>query len=175
MTKGAFPFPVLVGDIGGTNARFAIVPDRDAPLRTFHPAVTNDFPDIESAVEHSVFAHTAMRPRSALIDIAGPIVGDAVDLTNARWVIRPREMIARLGVEDVVLLNDVEALALALPELGAEDVAKIGGGAALAAAAKVVIGPGTGLGVGALVTAATPEGLSWKTAMRSSGMPEATA
>ena len=52
-----------------------------------------------------------------MIDIAGPIVGDEVDLTNAHWVIRPREMIARIGVEDVILLNDFEALALALTAL----------------------------------------------------------
>ena len=147
------PFPVLVGDIGGTNARFAIVPDREAPLEVFHSVATGDFPDIESAIEASVYAKTKLRPRAALIDIAGPIVGDAVDLTNAAWVIRPRDMIARLGVEDVILLNDFEALALALTALSPDDLVKIGGGDPTPTGAKVVLGPGTGLGVGGLVNA----------------------
>ncbi len=147
------PFPVLIGDIGGTNARFAIVPDREAPIEVFHPVPTGDFPDIESAVEASVFTHSKLRPRSAVVDLAGPIVGDAVDLTNAAWIIRPRDMIARLGLEDVILLNDFEAQALALTALRPEDVVKIGGGEPSPDGAKAVIGPGTGLGVGGLIRA----------------------
>ncbi len=154
----ALPFPVLIGDIGGTNARFAIVPDRDTPIEVFKSVPTGDFPDIQSAVEASVLAHSKHRPRSALIDLAGPIVGDAVDLTNADWVVRPPDMIASLGLVDVVLLNDFEALALALTALGPKDVVKIGGGEPSPTGAKVVIGPGTGLGVGGLVNSGGPDG-----------------
>jgi len=146
-------FPVLIGDIGGTNARFALIADHGAPLDVFKPVATADFPDIESAVEESVFVHSALRPRTALIDLAGPIVGDAVDLTNADWVVRPLDMMRRLGVEDVMLLNDFEALALALTALDEKDLVLVGGDATGAAGAKVVLGPGTGLGVGALVEA----------------------
>ena len=121
------PFPVLIGDIGGTNARFALVPDRDAPLQVFRSVATADFPTIEDAIEASVLAHSSLRPRSAIIDIAGPITGDAVRLTNAHWVIRPRDVMAKLGIEDVILLNDFEALALALTALGADDLVSIGG------------------------------------------------
>jgi glucokinase len=156
--KIALPFPVLIGDIGGTNARFAIVPDRDAPVEHFHPAPTGDFPNIEAAVEKSVYAKTKLRPKAALIDLAGPIVGDAVDLTNAAWIIRPRDMIASLGLQDVVLLNDFEALALALTALAPEDLVKIGGGEPSPTGAKVAIGPGTGLGVGGLVHAGGADG-----------------
>ncbi len=149
----ALPFPVLIGDIGGTNARFALIPAHDAPLEDFESVPTEGFPDIESAVEESIFARTSLRPRSALIDLAGPIDGDAVDLTNADWIVRPRDMIRRLGVEDVILLNDFEALALALTCLDAADLALIGGHPESASGAKVVVGPGTGLGVGGLVEA----------------------
>jgi glucokinase len=151
--RAAIPFPVLVGDIGGTNARFALIADRDAPLTSFDPVPTAGFPDIEGAVEKGVFAHTDIRPRTAIIDLAGPIVGDAVDLTNADWIVRPRDMISRLGVEDVILLNDFEALALALTALDDNDLAPIGNETAQRHAAKVVLGPGTGLGVGGLVAA----------------------
>jgi glucokinase len=148
----AFAFPVLIGDIGGTNARFALIADRDAAPEVFHPVATADFPDIESAVREGVFAYSELRPKTALIDLAGPIVGDAVDLTNAHWVVRPKDMIERLGLEDVVLLNDFEALALSLTSL--DDDARVAiGEASEGRGAKVVVGPGTGLGVGALVDA----------------------
>ncbi len=149
----AMPFPVLIGDVGGTNARFALLADRDTPPAAFHSVATADFPDIESAVEEGVFAYSGARPRSAVIALAGPIVGDAVDLTNAPWIVRPRDMIRRLGVEEVVLLNDFEALALSLTMLDDEDLVPVGGVAALPGAAKVVVGPGTGLGVAALLDA----------------------
>jgi len=147
------PFPVLIGDIGGTNARFAVVPGPDAPTEIFPGVATADFPDIETAIEASVLPHASARPRSAIIDLAGPIVGDAVDLTNADWVIRPLELARRTGLEDVILLNDFEALALALTALTPSDLAPIGKVAPTASGAKVVLGPGTGLGVGALVEA----------------------
>ena len=146
------PFPVLIGDIGGTNARFAVVSEREAPLQVFRSVATADFPAIEDAIEASVLAHSPLRPRSAIIDVAGPITGDAVPLTNAHWVIRPRDLIARLGIEDVILLNDFEALALALTALEADHLVSAGGPGATPGA-KVVLGPGTGLGVGALVKA----------------------
>jgi glucokinase len=142
---------VLIGDIGGTNARFGLLPEPDSPLEMFEPVATADFPDIEAAVEAAVFAHTGIRPQSALIDVAGPITGDAVPLTNAHWVLKPREIMAKTGVGDVILLNDFEALALALTALDAADVELLGGDPAAAVGAKVVLGPGTGLGVGALI------------------------
>lgn len=144
-------FPVLIGDIGGTNARFGLLPDRETPAQTFQPVATADFPDIEAAIEASVFAHTSLRPRSALIDVAGPIAGDAVPLTNAHWVLKPREIMARTGIEDTILLNDFEALAMALTALDPADLELIGGDPSTASGAKVVLGPGTGLGVGALI------------------------
>lgn len=148
------PFPVLIGDIGGTNARFALVAGRDAEPELFHPVATADYPDIEGAIQAAVLSQTSRKPRSAVIAAAGPITGDEVDLTNAPWIIRPHEVMAATGIEDVILLNDFEALALSLTALQPSDVAPVGGGRAEAAGAKVVLGPGTGLGVGALVEAA---------------------
>jgi glucokinase len=144
-------FPVLIADIGGTNARFALVHDRDAPLQVFRSVGTADFPTIEDAIA-SVLAGSGLKSRAAIIDVAGPITGDAVPLTNAHWVIKPHDVIERLKTEDVILLNDFEALALALTALKAEDLVSTGGGPS-PSGAKVVLGPGTGLGVGALIEA----------------------
>ncbi len=152
-TSDPIPFPVLVGDIGGTNARFALVRAPDAPLEVLKPVATGDFPTIEAAIEASVMAHSAVRPRSAIVDLAGPITGDAVQLTNAHWLIRPRDMMAREGIANVILLNDFEALAMALTALKETDLVATGGGVEEASGAKVVLGPGTGLGVGALIQA----------------------
>jgi glucokinase len=140
-------FPVLVGDIGGTNARFALLSDAHAEPKTFDPVHTDDFPDIETAVEESVFAMTSVMPRSAVIAVAGPVKGEEIDLTNADWVIRP------LGVDDVVILNDFEALALALTSLGDDMLHLIGGGDGEPNGPKVVLGPGTGLGVAGMIHA----------------------
>ena len=122
----AMPFPVLIGDIGGTNARFALVHEGRPEPQMLPAAATADFPDIEAAIEASLKA-ADVRPHSAAIDVAGPIVGEGVDLTNAHWFIRPAETIRRLGIEDVVLLNDFEALALALPALKPADLVTLGG------------------------------------------------
>jgi glucokinase len=147
------PFPVLIGDIGGTNARFALVAERDGPVQTFPPIVTGDHRDIETALETTVLGHAERKPRSAIIDVAGPITGDAVPLTNAHWVLKPADIMRRTGIEDVILLNDFEALAMALTALREADLEPIGAARPGASGAKVVLGPGTGLGVGALVEA----------------------
>lgn len=145
-------FPVLVGDIGGTNARFGILAAPDAPLAILASVATADHPGIESAIAASLPAGTS-RPRTAIVAVAGPIRPDGIDLTNADWTIRPASMFESTGLEEIVLLNDFEAQALSLTALGPADLAPIGGGTADPAAAKVVLGPGTGLGVGALVPA----------------------
>jgi glucokinase len=147
------PFPVLVGDVGGTNARFALLADPQSPPQLLPLIATADYSGLEAVVQTFVLPHTRLRPRAAVIDIAGPITGDAARITNAEWVIRPAETIRVTGIEDVVLLNDFEALALALPALVPEDLEQLGNGSETAAGAKVVLGPGTGLGVGALVPA----------------------
>ncbi|MBN9026394.1 MAG: glucokinase [Rhizobiales bacterium] len=94
-----------------------------------------------------------MTPHSAVLALAGPIQGDRVPLTNCHWVVEPKRMIARFGIDEVILLNDFEALSLSLPALAGDDLVSIGSGAPLANAAQVVVGPGTGLGAAALIHA----------------------
>jgi glucokinase len=145
-------FPVLIGDIGGTNARFAVLDSPGEPFQLLPSVATADYPSIEAAIAH-VLADTSLRPRAAVLDMAGPVTGDAIPLTNAHWVLRPRDMIATLGLADVIILNDFEALAMSLTALGPADLAVVGCEQAASAGAKVVLGPGTGLGVGGLVAA----------------------
>ena len=90
---------------------------------------------------------------SAILGVAGPIKVDEIDLTNCDWVIQPKVMIRDLGFENVVVINDFEAQALAAASLGPEYLDKIGGGEIRASSSRVVVGPGTGLGVAGLVHA----------------------
>jgi len=144
------PFPILIGDIGGTNARFALIEGAAAPMVRLPNVHTADFQTIDDAIEATVIGKAGAKPKAAVLALAGPIAGDRVPLTNCDWVVEPKKSIARFGLAEVVLLNDFEAQSLGLPELGAADVDPIGGGA-MAEGARVVIGPGTGLGAGALI------------------------
>ena len=147
------PFPVLIGDIGGTNARFSLVPHETGEVQRFPNVHTADFPSIDDAIEAAVIDKGGARPKSAMLALAGPIAGDKVPLTNCPWVVEPKKTVARFGLAEMVLLNDFEAQSLALPGLTESDVDPIGGGTMTADGARVVVGPGTGLGAGALVLA----------------------
>ena len=150
----ALPFPILIADIGGTNARFAIVVDSYAEPKVFASARTADFKTLDEAIQANVLDQTSLLPRAAVLAVAGPVDGDAVDLTNADWIIEPRKMMERLGFEEVVILNDYEAQALAVVALDDTHLESIGAGERDHLANRVVIGPGTGLGVAGLVHAA---------------------
>ena len=152
-SKFVLPFPTLIADIGGTNARFALVTDAFAEAKMFTPIRTRDYPSLDAAIQDHVLDQTSLIPRGAVLAVAGPIDGDAIDLTNSDWVIEPRRLVERLGFREAVVLNDYEAQALAVAALPEGAHAKIGPGAPEANANRVVIGPGTGLGVAGLVHA----------------------
>ena len=145
---------ILLGDIGGTNSRFALV-DRGEVLpqdtRRYENAL---FPSLQDAIEGYV-ADVARRPSAAVVAIAGPVAGEIVGPTNLpRWRFRPAGLATSLGFSRVGVINDFEAVAYALPHLAASEASTIGDvTAAVAEANMAVLGPGTGLGVGALVRA----------------------
>jgi glucokinase len=145
------PFPVLIADIGGTNARFAIVIDSNAEPKRFPSVKTADYPTLDAAVQAVVLDKTSIMPRSAVLAIAGPVDGDEIDLTNCDWVVRPKRLIADLGFDDVLVMNDYEAQALAVVALDSAHLRPVGGGTRIDSANRVVIGPGTGLGVAGIV------------------------
>lgn len=144
-------FPILIGDIGGTNARFAILVDAFAEPKEFPILATADFETIDEAIQNCVLDKTSVQPRSAIFAIAGPVDGDEIQLTNCPWVVRPKYMMRNFSLSDVIVLNDFEAQALAAASLDAEHRHNIGDGEMENGASRVVLGPGTGLGVSGLV------------------------
>src|SRR4051794_12000966 len=152
MASEDIPLPALIGDIGGTNARFALIEGGGGPIARFPDERTADHATIDDAIER-VLKSAGQRPRSALLALAGPIASDAVQLTNCDWIVQPKRLIERFGLSDAILLNDFEALSLSLADLGPGDLDQVGGGTALPERARLVVGPGTGLGAGALIHA----------------------
>lgn len=144
-------FPVLIADIGGTNARFAILADAQSEPQHFPTVATADFASLDEAIARTVLAYAPHSPAAAILAVAAPIVGEEIALTNCHWVVRPKRMMEVLGLAQILLVNDFEAQALAAVALGPEHLEKIGGGEAQDGSARVVLGPGTGLGVAGLI------------------------
>ncbi|WP_160010770.1 glucokinase [Rhizobium sp. 18055] len=154
ISEASMPFPILIGDIGGTNARFAIIETATAEQINFPNVRTADFETIDDAIRFTILEKSAIRPRSAILAVAGPISDDEIPLTNCDWIVRPKTMIGDLGFEDVLVVNDFEAQALAISDLSAENRERLGNAAhEEMVASRVVLGPGTGLGVGGLLHA----------------------
>jgi glucokinase len=147
----ALPHPLLVADIGGTNCRVALVETPGAAPRTVLRLFTRDEPTCEAALARAMALCGPCRPRSAMLAVAGPVIGLGAELTNAGWAFDGASLSAALGLEQGLLVNDFEALATCLPVLGPADLTPIGAGKASPEGARLILGPGTGFGAAALV------------------------
>ena len=148
--------PRLLGDIGGTNARFAWQAGDGAPLQDIAALATADHASVGAAIKHYLAATGRSAPPWCAIGIANPITGDHVQMTNSHWSFSIAALQAELGFERLLVINDFTALALALPDLQPSDLRQLGGGAAVPDSAIALVGPGTGLGVSGLLPGATP-------------------
>ena len=124
----------------------------DAPLGEVVHLKTWDYPGLVEAIEAAVPGLGA-RPRSVIACGAGPVVDRTLKLTNAPWLMDGQDAARRLGLGQGLLLNDFEAQALSLPTIPEDWARRIGPLAFGARGPQVILGPGTGLGIGALVHA----------------------
>jgi len=152
MSEFAFPFPVLVCDTGGTNVRFALAKEPGARLGEIVHLRTDDYPGLPEAIEAAA-PRLGPRPRSVIACGAGPVAGRTLKLTNAPWLMDGPETARRAGLGQGLLLNDFEAQALSLPAIREDWARRIGPLGFEAVGPQVILGPGTGLGVAALVEA----------------------
>lgn len=142
---------LLVGDVGGTNARFALARMVDGHPRLEHfdsfPAET--YPTFLQGVQ-AYLDDCTTKPTGGVIAVAGPVTDGAIDLTNSPWRVSEAEL-QTLGLNPVKLINDFEALAWGAPIVPADRLAPLGGPAdGDPHAAIAVLGPGTGFGMSAL-------------------------
>ena len=141
----------MVVDIGGTNARFALVaPDSLEPLheKTVQCA---DFPSLELAARQYLRDHGNPLVKQAAVDVAVDPTSDFVKLTNGPWGFSIEKTRIALGLDRLQVVNDFTALALGVPALTPQELQRVGGGAAVAGTPIAVIGAGTGLGVSGLI------------------------
>ena len=150
--------PVLIADIGGTNARFALA-DTEAANPLLIDSVREfavvDFPSLGHAAQHYL-DQTGETSRHGVFAVAGRVDGDEARITNHPWVISRSRTCAMLGFDEVALINDFAAQAMAISLLQPQDVVQVGSAEWSPAPLEQprnysVIGPGTGLGVGGLV------------------------
>ena len=143
--------PRLLGDIGGTPARFALVMGDGSPITHEVTLSTGQFPDLAAAANAYLQQVGQTAVRQACIAIANPIDGDVLKMTNNHWRFSIEATRKALGLDSLLMLNDWEAMAMAAPALNGRDLEQVGSGEPIPNAPKGLIGPGTGLGVSSLV------------------------
>jgi glucokinase len=143
---------LIAGDIGGTKTLLALyVPEQGVrkPIAQveFHSA---NYASLDDIVREFI-AQTKRPVEAACFDVAGPVIGGRAHLTNLPWVLDEAAMQQALGLKRVILLNDLKAVAYAVPHLLPEDVHTINEGRADLHGPMAVIAPGTGLGEAFLI------------------------
>jgi glucokinase len=138
---------LLVGDLGGTKADLALfTPEAGARAPVAQVRyLSADYPSLEAICRAFLAQHQAAVD-AACFDVAGPVAGGRAHITNLPWVIEEAALARALGLPSVALLNDLMAVAYAVPSLQPADLHTLDTGAPTARGAIAVIAPGTGLG-----------------------------
>jgi glucokinase len=140
----------LLGDIGGTNARFAVLTSQE--LGQIERVTVADYATVEDAIA-AFLSRNGSSPDivAAFLAVAGPANGNHCTIINSPWIVDGATLRASFGFSMVRLINDFEALALSLPRLTGSDLFSIGGGKTQSGEPILVLGPGTGFGAAALI------------------------
>lgn len=142
----------LVGDVGGTNARFAVV-DAQGHIRNPRTFANKDYASLADIMAEYVSTTVGKkRPPRAVIAVAGPVVDGEIEFTNLDWVVSEGDLLAHFEFEAVELINDFAAQALACPLLVGPDLRVLGPRLETAGhnCPMVALGAGTGFGVAGL-------------------------
>lgn len=143
---------VLAGDVGGTNARLALadVDGARVALVAERRYSSREFPGLAPIVLQFC-ADVKEKPDRACFGIACPITGENCRASNLPWTIRRADLAAAIGVRSTRIVNDFDAIGYGLASLGAADLVALQAGERVANGPIALIGPGTGLGQGALL------------------------
>jgi len=138
---------LLAGDIGGTKTDLAVFSPEAGPRAPLARAEyrSGRYPSLEALVREFLAA-TSLPVTWACLDVAGPVINGRARVTNLPWDIDESALADALNLRAVHLLNDLEAVARAVPALLPEDVVTLNTGQAVSGGAIAVIAPGTGLG-----------------------------
>ncbi|MBN0987476.1 glucokinase [Amphritea pacifica] len=143
----------LVGDIGGTNARFALVRPGAVVLEHVDTLQCSEYDNIDVACR-AYFSRVGIAGiERACLAFACPVQGEVINMTNNHWHFTRTGLAQQLGLKQLKLVNDFTAMALGMLHIDEDEKIQVGAGRSLEGAARLVIGPGTGLGVSGLVKA----------------------
>ena len=148
----------IVADIGGTFARFSRVNLENLIMDKIEIYSCAAYPSFESVFLDYKSQHGLDEIRQAALAIACPVLNDVICMTNTHWRFSISESKQKLGLTELKVLNDFNAIAMSLPVLSNQQMFQIGRGAADQNGTRAVLGAGTGLGVAFLVP--TQEGYS---------------
>jgi len=140
----------IVADIGGTNARFAWTRAGEQNLCGIEIFPSADFTFLVDALRTYMELIKVEKVNSICLAVAGPVGSDWIDLPNNHWAFSKRELAESLQV-DLKIINDFSAQVLSIDALGAADLHWLGEPRPSASGVKAVLGPGTGLGVSAML------------------------
>ena len=146
---------LLAGDIGGTKTVLALVSERGESARIVAEAVfpSREYASLVAVVDAFRATHPGAVSRAAF-SVAGPVIGGVAHITNLPWCLDEARLAEALGVGEVLLVNDLQATAYALPHLRPDQVTPLLEGVADPAGVRAVVAVGTGLGEALLVPGA---------------------
>lgn len=141
----------LIADIGGTNIRIARVTAEQGLTGSPREYRCAAFSNVDAALTHFVRETGMQAPAHVALAVASAVTGDIIRFTNSGWCFSQQDLKMEMKLASLRVLNDFEALAVSLPCLGPEDLHQVGGAQGVAGTPMAVIGPGTGLGVAAII------------------------
>jgi glucokinase len=141
---------ILVADVGGTNARFAIADAATCAIGEAQNFRAEDFETIADAARAYLEA-TGEKPKDACFAVAGPVGGEEIVFTNSHWKFRPADIQAALSLRRFLPVNDFYALASSIYRLPPDYFIPVKAGPGDPTAPTLVIGAGTGLGQALIV------------------------
>jgi len=138
---------LLAGDIGGTKTDLAIYSPEAGPHSPIIQAEVHsaDYPSLQALVT-DFLKKVKLPVERACFDVAGPVIDGRVKITNLPWMMDEASLTKELNFKSVHLMNDLEAVARAVPILRPDDVSTLNVGQAVPGGAIAVVAPGTGLG-----------------------------
>jgi glucokinase len=140
----------LLGDIGGTNSRFGLIELGSTDVTDVEVLKNDSFKGLEDAITHYIEKRGITELAAAAVDVAAPVDREMITLTNRDWTFSAESLRQAAKAKRFRLLNDFEALAYSLPHISDADLVQIGGVKSVKPQVKVVLGPGTGLGMATL-------------------------
>lgn len=151
--------PALIGDIGGTNARLALVTPGEVTPHDIINLPCADYPGVIDAIQdylERVGATGENAPLEACLAFACPVHAERVKMTNNHWDFMKSDVQQTLNLSLFKVINDFTAQALGVPHVDSDNLVEVQAGVAQSHSTRLVIGPGTGLGVAGVFPANTP-------------------